>query len=122
MSLVDTQQELVSKTVDSKTVAKSVNKLLKEYNKSVKENAKNIENVKLYTKQLLDNLDAIEITSIKNILIKHNVLKEEDGEKTEEEVGGDMICSFGCEYTTKSKACLGQHNRRCKLNPNNSKE
>ena len=104
-----------TKIVDSKTACKNIKNLLNEYNKSVKENAQNIENVKLYTKQLLDELDKIEISSIKNILIKHNVLKKEDGEKEVE----DMKCTYCDSYTTKNKACFGQHQRRCKSNPKN---
>ena len=95
-------------------VSKSIKQLLQEYNKTVKENAKNIENITLHTKYLLDKLDAIEISSIKNILVKYHVL--------DKEVVEDMKCGFCNSYLTKSKACLGQHNRRCKLNPKNIKQ
>lgn len=119
MSVVspDFNMENVDSKNAGKYAAKSVKKLLQEYNKSVKENAKNIENVKLHTKELLDNLDKIELSSIKNILLKHNVFKDENS-KLEVE---DMHCTFCNSYSTKNKACFGQHNRRCKSNPKNIK-
>lgn len=124
MSIVNPNVPIVEKIVvskppvDNKNASKSIKKLLCEYNKSVKENAKNIENVKLHTKELLDNLDKIELSSIKNILAKHNVLTNNEDPKVELE---EMKCTFCNSYSTKNKACFGQHNRRCKSIPKNIK-
>ena len=65
---------------------------------------------KITNKQILDKIDNLQLTSVKNLLTKLGFIQV---------VEEDFKCKYGCNYTGKNKASLGAHYRNCKFNPSN---
>lgn len=68
-----------------------------------------IDTIKTTNKQILDKIDNLQLTSVKNLLTKLGFMQVEE----------DYKCKYGCSYMGKNKASLGAHYRNCKSNPVN---
>lgn len=86
-----------------------IEELLNEYNEYVKQKTAIIECVKTNHKQLIDKLEELQISSIKKILIKNNVLQNDE----------DFKCKHCSSFSGKNKASLAAHIRTCKSNIKN---
>lgn len=66
-----------------------------------------IENIKTSNKQITDKIETLQLTSLKKILNKHNLLND-----------NELKCNLCNSFTGKNKASLAQHIRKCKSNKN----
>lgn len=83
-----------------------IDELLEEYNEFIKQKNSIIETVKINHKQLLDRLEELQMSSIKKLLIKNNVIQNDE----------DFKCKFCNAFSGKNKASLAAHIRTCKSN------
>ena len=86
--------------------------LLEEYNEFIKQKTSIVESLKTNHKQLMEKMEELEMSSIKKILIKNNLLQTDD----------DFKCKFCSVFSGKNKASLAAHIRTCKANVKNPLE
>jgi hypothetical protein len=87
-----------------------VDELIELFNNFNMQKENIIDTIKTTNKQILDKIDNLQLTSVKNLLTKLGFIQV---------VEEDFKCKYGCNYTGKNKASLGAHYRNCKINPSN---
>jgi len=83
--------------------------LLKEYNNFYKQKTDLIDFVKISNKQLIDKIEEVHFNSIKKILLKNELLNNEN----------ELKCKY-CNFCGKNKASLSVHISKCKFNKKNN--
>ena len=86
-----------------------IDELLEEYKLFGMQKIQMIDTIKLFSKQMTDKLDEIQLPKLKKLFIKIGNIENDN----------DFKCSFCTTWSGKNKASLGAHIRNCKFNPKN---
>ena len=98
--------EQFNETAMNITIGKEdIDELCTEYIEFNEQKNDIIENIKTSNKQIIDRIETLQLTSIKKLLNKHNLLND-----------NELKCTFCNAFTGKNKASLSQHVRKCKIN------
>ena len=102
--------QMLSEQIDEKNININIeqddfDELYNEYLEFNEQKNSIIETIKLTNKQTCDRIEALQLTSIKKILNKHNLLQDTE-----------LKCNLCNTFTGKNKASLAQHMRKCKHN------
>jgi hypothetical protein len=81
-----------------------IEELLEEYNEFIKQKTNIVETIKINNKQLLDKIEELQMSCVKRVLVKNNVLQNEE----------DFKCKNCNTFSGKNRASLAAHIRKCK--------
>ena len=93
---------------DDKISKSQIDDILEEYKLFALKKTKVIDTIKTLNKQLLDQLEDIQLPSLRSFLVQKGKIENDT----------NLECQFCNSYVGKNKASLSAHKKGCKFNPN----